>query len=123
MAAPVFFGDVVVRAAEIVSRASLPATLRNPLLIRDVYGLVSIALNIKRSEHQEVISKLETQIKTLGVYAASPGVICADDLFDPDQVFSDPSAVQFVVPRHRAIGAHTGATGHGPGLVVRRRRG
>src|SRR5437016_6931310 len=98
MAAPVFFGDVVVRAAEIVSRASLPAALGNPLVIRDVYGVVSIALNIKRSDYEEAVSKLEAEVSALGVYAASPRVVCADDLFDADQVFNDPSIVLFVVP-------------------------
>lgn len=62
----VFFGEVVAKAAEIISSASLPLALGNPLLIRDVYGLASIALNIKRSENREIVSKLETEITKLG---------------------------------------------------------
>ena len=41
---------------------------------------------------------MENEISKLGAYAASPGVICADDLFDADRVFGDPAIVQFVVP-------------------------
>ena len=95
---PVFFGDVVAKAAEIVSTATLPTAFGTPLLIRDIYGVVSIALNVKRSEHQEAVSKLEAEAIKLGVYAASPSVVCADDLFDAGQIFDDPSIVQFVVP-------------------------
>ena len=98
MGAKVFFGEVVGKAAEIVANASLPAALGKPLFIRDVHGLVSIALNVKRSEYEEAVSKLQTEIARLGVYAGSPGVICADDLFDSDEIFNDPSIVQFVVP-------------------------
>jgi hypothetical protein len=94
----IFFGDVMAKAAEIVSNASLPAALANPLLIRDLKGLVSIALDVKRSEQLEAVSKLETEIAKLGVYAGTPGVVCADDFFDSGQIFEDPSIVQFVVP-------------------------
>ncbi|HTX36638.1 MAG TPA: AAA family ATPase [Bryobacteraceae bacterium] len=98
MDSPVFFGDVVAKAAAIVSNASLPAVLGSPLLIRDVYGLVSIALNVKRSEHQGTVSKLEAEAAKLGVYAASPSVVCVDDFFDAEQVFNDPSIIQLAVP-------------------------
>jgi hypothetical protein len=94
----VFFSEVVTKAAEIVSSASLPPAFGNPLLIRDFYGMVSIALNIKRSEHQAAVAELEKEITKLGAYAASPGVVCADDLFEADQIFADPSIVQFVIP-------------------------
>jgi MinD-like ATPase involved in chromosome partitioning or flagellar assembly len=98
METTVFFGEVVAKAVDIVSSASLPLAVGKPLLIRDLYGLVSIALNIKRSENQEIVSKLEKEVTKLGAYAGRPGVICADDLFDADQVFKDPSIVQFVIP-------------------------
>jgi hypothetical protein len=93
----VFFGDVVGKAAEILTNASLPNSVGTPLLIRDICGIVSIALNVKRSDHQEIIARLEAEIAKLGVYAASPGVVCADDFFEPDTVFNDPSVIQFAV--------------------------
>jgi hypothetical protein len=93
----VFFGEAVEKAARMVSAASTPPS-PDLLLIRDMCGQVSVALNVKRSEHRDIVSRLETQLAGLGAYAASPGVICADDLFDSDQVFRDPSIVQFVVP-------------------------
>jgi hypothetical protein len=98
MGTPVFFGEVMAKAAEIVCNPSFPPAVGNPLLIRDVYGLVSIGLNIKRTQYPDAVSNLENEISKLGAYAASPGVICADDLFDADRVFGDPAIVQFVVP-------------------------
>lgn len=95
---PVFFGEVVQKAAEAIARVALPASVSAPLLIRDISGVVSIALDVKRSAHREVVVSLETEMADLGVYAASPGVLCADDFFEPDAVFRDPSIVQLVVP-------------------------
>lgn len=94
----VFFGDALRGAVEIVSGGSLPGALGTPLLIRNMCGLVAIALNVKRSEHQEAVSNLETEMAKLGRYAASPAVLCADDFHEPDVVFEDNSIVQFVVP-------------------------
>jgi hypothetical protein len=94
----VFFGEAVGKAAEIISGESLPKSVGSPLLIRDISGRVSIALDIKRSDHREAVGKLETAMAKLGVYDASPGVVCSDDFFEPDVVFRDPSIVQFVVP-------------------------
>jgi MinD-like ATPase involved in chromosome partitioning or flagellar assembly len=94
----VFFGEVVRKAAAIVSGPLLSGPLGTPLLIRDIRGLVSVALNVDRAKHKEAISKLESEIAKLGAYAASPRVVCADDFFEPDRIFNDPSIVQFVVP-------------------------
>jgi len=57
----VFFGEVVRKAAQIVSSSSLPP-LGTPVVIRDLCGRVSIALNGKRSEHEKIASYLEAEI-------------------------------------------------------------
>jgi hypothetical protein len=41
---------------------------------------------------------LELEMSKLGAYSASPSVVCAEDFFEPDLVFRDPSIIQFVVP-------------------------
>jgi len=94
----VFFGEAIGKAAEIVKSAALPNSVGDPLVIRDMSGLISVALDVSRSEHSETVSKLEQEMAGLGAYAASPGVVCADDLFEPDVIFQDPSIVEFVVP-------------------------
>ena len=93
----VSFGDAIQKAARIFLMALLPEGME-ALLIRDIYGVLSIALNITRSDHLETVERLEREIAALGPYAGSPGVVCADDLFDAALIFKDPSIVQFMAP-------------------------
>ena len=93
---PVFFGDAARRAAEIVSATSFPRGLDH-LLIRDVYGRISIALNVTRSDHGGLAASLDAQLATLGAYRGTPGLIFSDELFDPVRIFDDPSINDLVV--------------------------
>jgi hypothetical protein len=95
----VFFDEALRRAAEIVINAPLPEGVDQPLLIRDILGRISIALNIRRSEHEGVVLTLQSRAESLGAFAASPRVVCADDFFDAPVLFQDPSIIQFSVPR------------------------
>lgn len=91
----VFFGEALQKAAEIVSSVSLPEGVERPLLIRDIFGRISIALNFQRSEHESVVSELQRKAEALGAFAAPSSVVCADDFFEAPVLFQDPSIVQF----------------------------
>ena len=94
----VFFGGAVESAARIASSTPLPSGIKAPLLIRDVYGLLSFGVDFKRSEHPEIVSKLEAETAKLGAYMGSPPVLCADDFIDVNEIFRDPSITEFTVP-------------------------
>lgn len=94
----VFFNDALRRAAEILSSAKLPNGVGPPLLVRDIHGRISIAVNAHRAEHQDLVSELQGKHQSLGAFAASPGVVCAEDFFEPAAIFQDPSIVQFLIP-------------------------
>lgn len=93
---PVFFGDAVRKAAEIVFATSFPGGLK-PLLIRDIYGKVSIALDCKKSDQATFASSLKAELAKLGAYQGTPGLIFADDLYDSARIFADPSINDVVV--------------------------
>ena len=94
----VFFSGAIREAAKILSRALLPDGVGPTVLIRDISGRISIALDVERSGHQDFIEKLEKEMAAGGAYAASPAVLCADDFFEPDVIFKDASIVEFLEP-------------------------
>ena len=98
MSEVVFFGWALQTAARIVFSVPFPEGVERPLLIRDILGRISIALNFPRSEHAGIVSELQSRAKALGAFAATPSVVCADDFFDAPVLFQDPSIVQFSVP-------------------------
>jgi cellulose biosynthesis protein BcsQ len=98
MSEVIHFSQALEKAAEIAFSASLPEGVERPLLIRDVLGRISIALNFPRSGHEDLVSELGTRATALGAFAAVPSVVCADDFFDAPVLFQDPSIIQFSAP-------------------------
>lgn len=103
MSKHVLFGEAIQKAAGILTSTQLPAELGAPLLIRDIRGRVSIALNAPRSLHEAAVSLLQARMEELGAFRAEPGIICADDLFDAPAIFEDPSIVEFAAPGSPAL--------------------
>lgn len=98
MSAVVYFSEALQKAAEIAFSVSLPAGGARPLLIRDILGRISIALNFPRSAYPELVSELQSRAAALGAFAAAPSVVCADDFFEAPVLFQDPSIIQFSAP-------------------------
>jgi hypothetical protein len=94
----VFFGEALPIAARVLSNAALPSGAGAGLLVRDIRGRISIALNLNRSESQGLVDELQREMARLGVFAASPAVLCADDFFDPGVIFEDPSILPCQIP-------------------------
>ena len=92
------FSRAIVRAAEILKQKNFPAEWK-PLLLRDVYGRLRVALNVNRQEQAEAIGQLQTALGSLGRFAGEPRVLCRDDTFDPTTIFDDPSTLLFQVPK------------------------
>lgn len=96
----IFFNDVLPRVADILSTQTLPPNTK-PLVIRDIYGRIKIALNVSRSnETDEIIVNLEHSLSALGSYSSGKGknVLCYDDFFDPDSIFNSREILQWVQP-------------------------
>src|SRR5271169_4650104 len=92
------FSDALVRAAEILRQRAIPAQW-NPLLVRDVYGRLRVALDVDREEHAQVINQLEGDLESLGAFTGEPNVICRADVFDPRSIFDDASIQLFQFPK------------------------
>jgi hypothetical protein len=92
------FSEAIVRAAEILKQERIPPQWR-PLLLRDVYGRLRVALDANREEHAELIGRLQKELESLGAFAGEPKVLCRADVFDPSLIFEDPSILLFQVPK------------------------
>jgi hypothetical protein len=96
------FSEAIVRAAEIIDQQKIPVQW-NPLLLRDVYGRLRVALNVNREEHGEEIGRLQAAMESLGAFAGEPKVLCQADVFDPNTIFKDPSILSFQVHNSDAL--------------------
>ncbi|MFA5920225.1 MAG: AAA family ATPase [Methylococcaceae bacterium] len=96
----IFFNDVLPKVADILSVQTLPLNIE-PLVIRDIHGRIRIALDMPRgSDNDEKITKLDQSLSALGVYSSGEGknVVCREDFFDPDSIFTSPEILQWVQP-------------------------
>ncbi len=96
----IFFNDVLPKVADILSVQTLPLNTE-PLVIRDIHGRIRIALDIPRGiDTDEIITKLDQSLSELGVYSSGEGknVVCREDFFDPDSIFTSPEILQWVQP-------------------------
>jgi len=89
------FSGALPKTAKILSQILLPS---EPLVIRDLLGRISIALDADRAQHADVLLRLREEMASLGAFAGSPAVLCSDDFFEPAKIFNDPSIMQFAVP-------------------------
>ena len=99
----IFFNDVLPKVADILSVQTLPLNIE-PLVIRDIHGRIRIALDMPRGiDTDEIITKLDQSLSALGVYSSGEGknVVCREDFFDPDSIFTSPEILQWVQPNDR----------------------
>jgi MinD-like ATPase involved in chromosome partitioning or flagellar assembly len=96
----VFFNKVLPKVAEIISAQTLPSNINELLVIRDIHGRIRVAINAARSDCAEIISSLEKRLSALGVYTntATTSVMCREDFFDPDSVFTNTEILQWSPP-------------------------
>ncbi len=95
----VFFNDALTTVANLITGAGLPTDIA-PLVIRDIRGRIRIALDGKKTKHQEVAARLATSMETLGAFAGNggKGVMFPEDFFDPESVFRNPDILDLYLP-------------------------
>lgn len=96
----IFFNDALKATADLLAGESFPQGIV-PLVIRDIYGRIRIALQTgKKGKHQEIVSRLEASIEKLAAFAGGDGkgVLFEDDFFDPDSVFQNPDILDVYLP-------------------------
>jgi hypothetical protein len=91
------FNDAIKRAAEIVKQRAIPDRME-PLLVRDIYGRLRVAIATTRGEDAELVGQLDSELKSLGAFGGEPRVLTKDDVFDPDTLFHDPTALLLQIP-------------------------
>ena len=90
----VFFKDALKKAIEAVLKSGIER--EKTVVLRDIYGRINVAFNGDRSE---VINTLESTLHALGAYhVAGQKILCKDDLFDAEKLFSDPGIVIIQLP-------------------------
>jgi MinD-like ATPase involved in chromosome partitioning or flagellar assembly len=93
-----FFGQVLPKTLEILASLSFASGIV-PLVVRDIYGRIRIALPALRSECEDIATSLQEGMKGLGVFAdQNKAVLFEDDFFNPDDVFQSPDILDFVLP-------------------------
>lgn len=95
----VFFNEVLPKVAGLISTQIFPSNIE-PLVIRDIHGRIRIAIDAARNDCAEIISSLEKELTTLGVYCntAVSSVLCREDFFDPDSIFKSTEILLWNLP-------------------------
>ena len=96
----IFFNDALKATADLLAGETFPQDVV-PLVIRDTYGRIRIALqNGEKGTHQEIASRLDVSIGKLAAFAGGDGrsVLFAEDFFDPDSVFQNPDILDLYLP-------------------------
>ena len=112
------FAETLKKASDVLAAGTV---VPEPLVIRDIYGRISFAINATRSECTG-ITDVEDGLAALEAFAGRPGIFFRDDLFDPDAVLSSPHIVRYAIPDSdriislldRQITGHDWANGNTP---------
>lgn len=96
----IYFNNALQATADFLARETFPKGV-TPLVIRDIYGRIRIALEHgKREKHQALADRLAVKIASLGAFAGDKekAVLFPDDFFDPDSVLGNPDILDFYLP-------------------------
>jgi cellulose biosynthesis protein BcsQ len=94
----IHFSDVLSRVIEALWREPFPEKLPKPLLIRDIFGRVSVGFDATRADFTEWTSRLDSILDGFSPFIGQPPTLFSDDLFEPELIFSDAAIVDFVDP-------------------------
>lgn len=97
MAAPVYFNGALATVMKALSGLRLDVA---PIVIRDQYGRIRIAVNGDASVVRELEAKTATLWPALGSYAGVDGkqILGREDFYDPVLVLGSPDVVDYVLP-------------------------
>jgi len=96
----IFFNDALKETSELLRGETFLDGVQ-PLIIRDIYGRIRIALqNGKKDQHIDLASRLGEKLMKLFPFCGKDdeGVLFPDDFFDPDIVFENPDILHLQIP-------------------------
>lgn len=96
----VFFNDAFKAVYGLICKENFPEGVV-PIVIRDVYGRIRIALkNGDKEKHQEIAIRLEREMSKMAPFYGNQGkgVLFPDDFFDPEAIFEHPAILDFYLP-------------------------
>jgi hypothetical protein len=96
----IFFNDALKATSDMLSKELFPDGVE-PLVIRDIYGRIRIALKGgKKEKHQELASRLGEKLAKLSPFCGDgdQGMLFPDDFFDSDMVFENPDILDLFLP-------------------------
>ena len=96
----VYFNDALKETSDLLRGETFPDSVE-PLIIRDIFGRIRVALkNGKKEKHREIASRLGKKLTTLAPFCGEGenSVLFPDDFFDPDTVFNSPDILDLLLP-------------------------
>jgi MinD-like ATPase involved in chromosome partitioning or flagellar assembly len=96
----IHFNDALKETTDLLRGETFPDSVE-PLIIRDIYGRIRVALkNGKKEKHRDIASRLGGKLATLAPFCGEGenGVLFPDDFFDPEAVFNNPDILDFLLP-------------------------
>jgi len=95
---PTYFGDALLKAANALSKSDLP--IEKSLIIRDIYGRISIGIDSSRSGNESIEKLLTLALDALKPYRTlgEKAVLFIEDFFDPFIIFSNPEILLVDLP-------------------------
>jgi hypothetical protein len=96
----IFFNDALKATSDILREELFPDGVA-PLVIRDIYGRIRIALkNGEKEKHRELAKRLGEQLVKLAPFCeeGENGVLFPDDFFDSETVFENPDILDWYLP-------------------------
>jgi hypothetical protein len=67
------------------------------VFLRDLKGRISVAFRAKRAMHENTFALLAQSLTSLGPFRSPSPVLCSDDLFDPEVIFSSADVLDVLV--------------------------
>lgn len=95
----IFFNDALKAIGNILSH-NPPSEGIKPLIIRDIYGRIRIALDEDGEKIKGYEEKLSKEWHKLGQYGGHQGkiILSRDDFFDPESIFKNPDILVYRAP-------------------------
>ena len=96
----IYFNKALQDTADFLAKIVFPKDV-TPLVIRDMYGRIRIALEHgDKTRHHAIAKRLTGNIARLAAFAGDKekAVLFPDDFFDPDSVFRNPDILDFYLP-------------------------
>lgn len=96
----IFFNDALIMAINIITKSGISESL-HPLLIRDIYGCLRLAIDEEKENLKDLSNQLIAELKTLRPYVSDNDadiLLFRDDFINPESIFLSPDIIGITLP-------------------------